>query len=115
MLEESNNDGEQDLTAQSSTMYEVTINERSAATGVWDSILCRTEIVQMKGNFWRSYGYVLNKRNFLHPEESLLLLERGQVVIRESNSQRVVFCKFYEEIITMISLPCYLVYIKLQV
>ena len=110
--------------------YSVKISH-SAAIATFDFEKNRAEITKMQGKFWKTFGYSLLGRNFLHPEESLYLLEKGNVSIENNQSSdskgvvsstsdnpeatRVIFPDFYEKIISVISLPYFLVYSKLKV
>lgn len=69
----------------------------------------------MKGNFWHRYGFSKNGCNYLHPEEALMLVERGQVYIEDDGGSPVPSSVFYEMMISEISLPVYLAFLKLRV
>eukprot|EP01038_Epipyxis_sp_PR26KG_P004054 gene4054-5797_t len=95
------------------------------------------EVIKMKGNFWKVMGYTNNKKNYLYLEEALYLAEKKQLIIYEpidSNTMASInndnesnfidsltekfkcleFKCFYTYVINSISLPCYLVFIKLK-
>lgn len=65
--------------------YEVKISNYAATCKYLDDMNC-AEIIKMRGNFWKTHGYFHQGRNLLHPEESLYLLEKGNITI-ESSSQ----------------------------
>jgi hypothetical protein len=72
------------------------------------------EIIKIKGNYFKSMGYSLHGRNFLHYEEALLLVERRQLAMRRDTLD-MTLKESYESITSFISLPCYLTYVKLKV
>ncbi len=86
----------------------------SIAIGNWDETLHITEVVTMKGNFWKTFGFSSKSKCFLYPEESLLLLERGQIEIR-INDAIIKHPEFYSKVVELVGLPCYLTYLKLKV
>jgi hypothetical protein len=101
------------LTKSDGLPYEVAINEHTAAGTHWDEGLGLAEVRDMRGNFWRTHGFSMNRKNMLHPEETLYLYETGKLQLYVEG-EKVVFHEFYELIINLISLPCYLTYTKLK-
>jgi len=59
-----------------------------AATCIYDDKLNIAEIIKMRGNFWKSFGYHHHGRNLLYPEEALYLLEKGNITIEEPNPMK---------------------------
>lgn len=95
--------------------YEVPVNEKSAAVGEWNPASGTVEIIQMRGNFWKTCGYSASRKNYLHPEEALILFEKGHLIVRDLNHCRIPFSLFYEDILRKIPFACYLAYLKLKV
>ena len=93
--------------------FDVHINERNAASAIWNPVDGLVEIVQMKGNFWKTTGFSVDRRCYLHPEEALLLYERGVISV-EYEKVRIPYPKFYEAVVEKISLECHLAYVKLK-
>ena len=61
--------------------YQVFINYKNAAIGLWNKSENRVRITQMRGNFWKSTGFTQDGSNYLYPEEALLLYERASISI----------------------------------
>ena len=61
--------------------YQVYINYKNAAIGLWNKADNKVQITQMRGNFWKSFGFTQDGANFLYPEEALLLFERASISI----------------------------------
>ncbi len=61
--------------------YEVHINYKNAAIGLWNKPNKRVQITQMRGNFWKTFGFTQDGNNYLYPEEALLLFERASMSI----------------------------------
>lgn len=61
--------------------YQVHINYKNAAIGLWNKTDNKVQITQMRGNFWKSFGFTQDGANFLYPEEALLLFERASISI----------------------------------
>ena len=61
--------------------YQVYINYKNAAIGLWNKTDNKVQITQMRGNFWKSFGFTQDGANFLYPEEALLLFERASISI----------------------------------
>jgi hypothetical protein len=95
--------------------YEVPINLKNAAVTCWRPDLQLVEIIKQRGNFWKTYGFSANSKLYLHPEEALLLLERGTIVIEDSNGNRIPFASLYLEIMQLTGWPCYGAFVKLKV
>jgi hypothetical protein len=95
--------------------YEVPLNLKQVAVTRWHSDVGSVEIIKMRGNFWKSFGYCIGAKNFLYPEEALLLLERGLIVVEDESNIRIALGMIYEEITSRTGLPCYLTYVKLRV
>jgi len=68
----------------------------------------------MRGNFWRICGFVINRKQFLYPEEALYLVEKSQLLIFV-DGKIISPNEFYEKVILIIPLYCYLVYARLRV
>jgi hypothetical protein len=92
---------------------EIKLNENSVAHGVWDKELGLVEMVQLRGNFWRTHGHCENQKNYLNAEEALLLLERSLLMVKR-DGERLPFKTFYEEVVEKISMEAYLTYTKLK-
>ncbi len=62
-------------------------------------------------------GITLKGLNYLHPEEALYLMEKDQIDIidTESSDTSLLTSAFYIKAISSITLPAYLVYMKLKV
>jgi tRNA-splicing endonuclease subunit sen54 N-term len=108
-----------------SISYNPYINERTAAESIWVPDCKMVEISKMRGNFWRLMGFSLDHRDFLFPEEALLLLERGQLIITKPDDctngvihphhKRYTLREFYALVIThTVPFQCYLAYTKLK-
>lgn len=95
--------------------YEVPLNLKQVAVARWLPKLNLVEVIKIRGNFWRKFGFSLGKKNMLNPEEALFLLERGMLVIENESGKRIPFRDVYDEITLKIGLPCYLSYVKLRV
>lgn len=63
-------------------MYESKISN-SAAICVYQEYSKNVLIAKMRGNFWKFHGYFCKGRDLLHLEESLYLLEKGNIAIEE--------------------------------
>ena len=96
--------------------HEAKVHEKSAAVSYWDKNEEIVEITQMRGNFWRTMGFSRDRRCLLYPEEALYLIERGVLLVHsdKNSGQRVIFNKFYEEVITHIDLEVYIAFVKLK-
>jgi hypothetical protein len=95
--------------------YLIPVNLKHAATVKWRDSLILAEVIHMKGNFWNKCGFSRNSLNYLYPEEALMLVERGQIFIEGIDGEPVLFQIFYEMVISHISLPVHLAYLKLKV
>ena len=73
-----------------------------------------TQVVKMRGNFWKSFGFNKQGNNYLLPEEALYLFERGIIII-ECSGERLLISELYEITLKYISINCYLAYSKLKV
>jgi hypothetical protein len=93
--------------------YEVNLNERSCAVARWQSVGKVVEVLQLRGNFWKTMGFCMNQRNYLYPEEALLLVERSQLLVKKLDV-RLPFKDFYEEVMEVLPLQFYLTYLKLK-
>lgn len=95
--------------------YDVILKDRSKiCVGTWHDDKKVVEIIQMKGNFWRTHGFSENGKDYLYPEEALLLYEKSLIRI-EANGIRMSLKDFYNVVVGIIGLPCYLCYVKLKV
>jgi len=96
--------------------HEANIHEKSAAVSYWDKDADIVEITQMRGNFWRTMGFSRDRKCLLYPEEALYLIERGVLLVQTNkiSGQRVIFSKFYEEIVQHIQLEVYQAFVKLK-
>lgn len=73
------------------------------------------ELARLKGGFWRTMGFSIGSRLFLHAEEALYLLERNQLIAVE-NGNIVDIPYFYDMVLQKrLILPCYMAYLKLKV
>jgi hypothetical protein len=83
--------------------YDAKIKDRrSVAEAVWTPDPGVAELVSMRGNFWRVMGFSSNRRNYLQPEEALLLVEKAQLCVYPGPvelSEHIPSSLFYEEIL----------------
>ena len=87
------------------------------AEAVWTPDPGVAELVSMRGNFWRVMGFSSNRRNYLQPEEALLLVEKAQLCVYPGPvelSEHIPSSLFYEEILHYVPQACYLTYVKLK-
>jgi hypothetical protein len=94
------------------------ISRKSLA--IWRKEEGLVEIMQMKGNFWKKMGFSMNSKNYLYPEEALLVSEKNQILISftaEDFAQNKFMNQqeLFQAMLTTISLPVYLTYSKLKV
>lgn len=89
------------------------MKDKGANRAVWLPDLGVAEINKAAGNYWRTTGYAINARCFLYPEEALFLLEEKKIVVEE-NGVTLSLQSFYERVLGIIPLPCYLTYLKLK-
>jgi UDP-glucose 4-epimerase len=54
-------------------------------------------------------------RDYLHVEEALILIEKSILIVTDGNGVRMTLRQFYEIVLQLIDLPCYLTYTKLKV
>ena len=98
--------------------YDAKIKDRrQVAEGMWLASAGTVELVTMRGNFWRVMGYSNNRKNYLWPEEALLLVEKAQLCVSRPATptpQHIPSSVFYEEVLRSLPLPCYLTYVKLK-
>eukprot|EP01041_Mallomonas_annulata_P009947 gene9947-20682_t len=106
-------DGNLSSIQKAAVPYSVRYKLNVASLGIWSSNDEMVVITKMRGKFWRTIGFTSNGRDLLYPEEALLLVERGQLVIMEEGSP-VYSSIFYHKAIAAIGLPCYLTYTKLK-
>lgn len=113
--------------------YDVRPNVKSAAKIRWDASLKLAEVVEMSGKFWSKFGFSINRRDFLFPEEALYLAEQGSVIVVPSPSsstnpdhtaantaskapiEAIPLRQFYATVMQSIPPPVYLAYVKLKV
>jgi hypothetical protein len=95
--------------------FSVHVNLKHAACAVWWEELQLVEVTKMRGNFWNRHGFTRNAKNYLYPEEALMLVERGHISIEGSGGKVMPSSVFYEKVISIISLPVYLAFLKLRV
>lgn len=93
----------------------VPASRKHAATAKWRKYLELAEVIQMKGNFWNRCGFSRNTINYLYPEEALMLMERGQIYVEGMDGSPMHLSQFYEMVVSAVSLPVYLSYLKLKV
>jgi hypothetical protein len=87
---------------------------KNTAAASWQNAIGVAQMVKMKGNFWKSMGFSINGKEFLYPEEALLLLEKNQIII-SLDGHIIEKSMFYNIVLNFIPLPCYLTYAKLKV
>lgn len=75
------NKHETDKEIREKSIYEPKINDKNAAISLWNRYTKVAEVVQMRGNFWRVFGYSVDRKSFLFPEEALLLYERSSMTV----------------------------------
>ena len=88
--------------------------KKNISTGIW---IPHRKVVKMEkfvGNFWKLYGFSENRQDLLYPDEALLLVESGLLVIHFNNN-KLTLQEFYTIVIEILTIPCYLAFIKLQV
>ena len=90
------------------------LSKKNIATAIWYPSLNFAEITVMRGNFWKCCGFSMNAKCYLFPEEALYLVEKNLIAIYDENKVYIEFNKFYEAILKIISIPCYLTYCKLK-
>ena len=95
--------------------FEVTLNMNNVAVGIWQRDLGRVEIIKMKGGFWRTCGFCIATKNYLQPEEALLLHEKAHLLIERDDCSRIPLATLYAEVIEQMDTACYLTYVKLRV
>ena len=103
-------------------------DRRQVAEGLWLAADGTVELLTMRGNFWRVMGYNANRKNYLQPEEALLLVEKAQLCVSAPGGEQLAAANananaiklhipssvFYEEVLKQVPLPCYLTYVKLK-
>lgn len=109
-----NNNNNGDLYNDIQDKRQSVYDKKNIATAVWYNSLSLAEITAMRGNFWKCTGFSMNSKNFLYPEEVLYLVEKNLISIYDENNNFIDFDKFYEMIMNIITLPCYLSYSKLK-
>lgn len=72
-----------------SAPYDVRPSTKTAATLKWEASLKLAEVVHMSGKFWSKFGFSINRRDFLYPEEALYLAERGTVLVIAASAMEV--------------------------
>jgi hypothetical protein len=89
---------------------------RNMADGVWLQEEELVEVLALRGNFWRIMGFTDDKRMFLHPEEALILVERGQLRVRPSvdSSRHISSSSFYAEVLHSVPQAVILAFNKLR-
>ena len=89
---------------------------RNMADGVWLQDEELVEVHTLRGNFWRIMGFSDNKRMFLHPEEALILVERGQLRVRPSvdTTKHIASSIFYQEVLHTVPQAVILAFNKLR-
>ena len=111
--------------SQSSLPYNPYVNEKNSTDTTWLPEQRLVKVNKMKGNFWRYMGFTYNGNDFLFPEEALILLERGQLILNKPQGRGETFVHphhrrfqltdFYDIVIkTCVPYQCYLTYIKLK-
>lgn len=88
--------------------------KKDTAVCSWDGEFHRAEILKMKGNFWKTMGYSVKSLCYLRPEEALMLYEKGTIVVKQGEAI-IPLDIFYDKVMEVIGLSCYLVYCKLKV
>ena len=95
-------------------IFEPLLKDRNRiAVGKWVPEEGLVELIQMRGNFWKIHGFAMRKKDYLFPEEALLLLEKSLLMI-EYNGVRLSLKEFYEIALTLVPLECYMAYSKLK-
>ena len=114
--------------SQSSLPYNPYVNEKNSTDSTWLSDQRLVKVNQLKGNYWRYMGFTHNGNDFLFPEEALILLERGQLIINKQHIEgendgvfihphhrRFQLLDFYNIVMTTcVPYQCYLTYVKLK-
>lgn len=72
-------------------------------------------VTQIRGNFWKIFGFHENRRDYLHDEEALILIEKSILIVNDENGVRIPLRQFYELTLQHIDIACYLTYTKLKV
>jgi hypothetical protein len=115
-----------------STPYDVRVSAKAAAKLRWDASLKLAEVLQMSGKFWSKFGFSINKRDFLFPEEALYLAEKGSVYavpssdlsntdatassgVNKPPTEAIPLRELYATVMQCVPLPLYLAYVKLKV
>ena len=96
--------------------YDASITgKKNMAVGIY---LYDRNVVQMSkicGNVWKVHGFHEKNRDYLHVEEALILIEKSILIVTDGNGVRMTLRQFYEIVLQLIDLPCYLTYTKLKV
>jgi hypothetical protein len=88
---------------------------KNKATAKWINTLNCAEVIIMKGNFWKTFGFRSDGKNCLHGEEALYLVEKDQLAVFVEEGKYLSRDTLYNMVISDISLECYLTYAKLKV
>jgi hypothetical protein len=90
---------------------------KSTSHGLWQSTLGLAQVIKLRGNFWKKFGFTINGINFLYPEEALYLYEKQQLVLSKNNdlTDQMNKQETYEVALAALPLPAYLSYLKLKV
>ena len=114
--------------SSSSLPYNPYVNEKNSAETTWLPEQRLVVVNKMRGSYWRYMGFTHNGNDFMFPEEALILLERGQLIINKSpvenenkdafihpHHRRFQLMDFYDIVMTTcVPLQCYLTYVKLK-
>ena len=71
----------QSAEAAASVPFNPFVNDKTASEALWHPVERLIEVMKMKGNFWKTMGFSMRKRDYLFPEEALILMERGQMIV----------------------------------
>lgn len=95
--------------------YDVTIiGKKNMAVAEYVDSKELVRVTQIRGNFWKIFGYHDREGDFLHDEEALMLIEKAQLIIMGEDGNQLSLRPFYEKVMSHIGIPCYLTYVKLK-
>lgn len=101
--------------ATANTPFDAKVKDRrQVAEATWLPKLGLVELIKMRGNFWKVMGFSQNRKNYLQPEEALLLIEKAQLCVTNEELNHIPSSLFYDEVLYYIPQPCYLTYVKLK-
>ena len=90
---------------------------KSTSIAFWQASLGLAQITKMRGNMWRKAGFTVNTTNFLYPEETLYLFEKGALAVTKTSHGNDFMNKkeLYELVLQSIPMAGYLTYCRLKV